>query len=538
LLRTYGSERKKLYINICETPIIEVFTMEDLLKLIEIAKKKGQRSIQLVNQNFRKKEISKDNLLYEGIISGEYDTDDMAAKDMFGADPGNRNYRNAKGKLKQKLLNHLYFLDYEKDIYTLYDKSRYECMHALHQCKILVREQGSDIAQRILPHLIKTAKQFEFVDIAMEALEMLRNEYAHMGKTTPYQETAEELEQYKEFKDIVLECEQAYFETLVYVNKSVSAQNRIMSDIPSIIAKIEANAKKFKSARLDVLAQKLKMLSNQLNWDFEDNVKLCTKLEKKYLDRTNTEVEVDLDKKEIAYTKLFSYYCMGNWKEGEKYAEASMDLFKNGSPEWFNFVEYYFLLMMKGEQYQKAGDIYRTVRTNKNYNLLSDDDKDRWQIYRAYLVFVNDTKLLRWGFDIEDFLKTIPNHPKDRNGYNVATLVIQFMYLLREGYVDEVRKRVEELQQYSSTHLDKRHNYRNSIFIRLLSIVTDKDFNFELVQEKGNTYRKKLKKTQIPGDRFNDLEVIPFETLWDYTLNILKTNKLYVHYRFYNMKMV
>ena len=63
--------------------------------------------------------FSKDNLLYEGIISGEFDSDEVASKKMFEADPGNRNYRNAKGKLKQKLLNHLYFLDYEKEIYII-----------------------------------------------------------------------------------------------------------------------------------------------------------------------------------------------------------------------------------------------------------------------------------------------------------------------------------------------------------------------------------------------------------------------------------
>ena len=114
--------------------------MEDLLKLIDIAKKKGQRSIQLVNQNFRKKEVSKDNLLYEGIIEGKFDTDELAAKKMFRSDPGNRNYRNAKRKLRQKLLNHLYFLDYDKETYSGFDKCNYECLHLLHQCKILICE--------------------------------------------------------------------------------------------------------------------------------------------------------------------------------------------------------------------------------------------------------------------------------------------------------------------------------------------------------------------------------------------------------------
>src|SRR5690606_28062411 len=105
-----------------------------------------------------------------------------------------------------------------------------------------------------------------------------------------------------------------------------------------------------------------------------------------------------------------------------------------------------------------ASDIYRKVRTNKNYNFLSEGEKDRWQIYRAFLVFFQDSKLLKWGFDLDKFLNAIPDFSKEQQGYNTATLIIQFLYLLREGKTEEVQKKVTELQQYNSLHLDKRHN--------------------------------------------------------------------------------
>ena len=88
--------------------------MEELMQLIGIVKHKGQRSLQLVNQNFRKKEKSKDNILYNGLINKEYINEQEAAKKLFKTDPGNRNFRNTKAKLKQKLLNNLFFMDYQK----------------------------------------------------------------------------------------------------------------------------------------------------------------------------------------------------------------------------------------------------------------------------------------------------------------------------------------------------------------------------------------------------------------------------------------
>lgn len=512
--------------------------MEDILKLIDITKKRGQRSIQLVNQNFRKKEVSKDNLLYEGILNGKFDTDDQAARQMFKANPGNRNYRNAKGKLKQKLLNHLYFLDYDKSSYTLFDKCEYESQHQLHQCKILFREGANDIAIKLLPQLVKNARQFECIDIVVEALTMLRNEYARLGKATPFSETQKELEYFTAFKQAIDESEADYHKVLVYVNKSVSAQNRILSKIPATVKVLQERSERFRSRQIDRLVFKLQSLYNELGWNFEENIRLCSSIEEKYLRKNNSEIEINLSKKEVALTKLKAYYCLKDTEAGGAYAGRMVKLFKPGSDHWFRFMEISFLLMMKGEKYKKAGEIFRKVRTNKHYSNLSEIDKDKWLIYRAFLVFVNDSKLLRWGFNLEEFVATLPEFPKENAAFNISTLIIQYIYLLKEGNIEEVRRRIDALQQYNSTHLDKRHNYRNSIFIRLLSIVTEKEFNYELIEEKGRNYFHKLEQTNIPSDPETDMEIIPYEKLYQYILNYLKTNKIYVHYRFYNLSVV
>jgi hypothetical protein len=68
----------------------------------------------------------------------------------------------------------------------------------------------------------------------------------------------------------------------------------------------------------------------------------------------------------------------------------------------------------------------------------------------------------------------------------------------------------------------------------MLSIIIDKEFNYELIAEKGDTYLKKLLRFSIPFDLQNEIEVLPFEELWHYALDILKTNKYYIHYRFYS----
>src|SRR5690606_41784290 len=90
--------------------------------------------------------------------------------------------------LHRTLLNVLNVIDYVIYIKSEYAWCQYECMHQLHQCKILIAENASDVAFKILPGIIKTTLEYEFVELSVEANQMLRNEYAKMGKTTPFSE--------------------------------------------------------------------------------------------------------------------------------------------------------------------------------------------------------------------------------------------------------------------------------------------------------------------------------------------------------------
>ena len=510
--------------------------MDDLRHLIKIVKKKSQRSLQLVNFNFRKKETSKDNQLYQGIIADSFQSDEDAARTIFKADPGNRNYRNAKGKLRFKLLNHLFFLDYEKRSYTLFERVRYDSQKTLLQCEILINEGAADIALRILPALLRTAKEFELYEIIVGGSRMLRDQYALVGKLTPFEEATSDLQQYQQKLDAYEQCMSLFYSSLVHVNKSVSAQKRILDDLPKAIDFIRSEAKKHRSRSLEVIASKLEIIFNEMEWRFSDNIQLCTTLEKQYLKGPNEEVKVDMSKKTIAFTKAFAYLNDHHAAEGIAYAKSSLKLFKPSALDWFTFAEYYFLLLMKEENYREASSLFRKVRTNKSFGLLEEADSQRWLIYRAYLIFFNDAKILRWGFNIEEFIHQPPLHQND--SFNIAARVIQFMFLLREGHVDEVKQCIDEISQYKSAHLDKRHNYRSSIFIRLLEIVLEKEFDYERISEKGNSYYKKLTRNHIPNEIATEVEVIPYEKMWSHILSVLRANKVYIHYRFYNAKAI
>lgn len=488
----------------------------------------------MLNQNFRKSEISKDNLLYEKILNQDLKSDEEAAKVVFKSDTNNRNYRNAKTKLKQKLLNHLYFLDYDKKVYTEYQRYEYETFHALHQARILLKEGAAEIAVRKLLQLLKLAKICEFVDIVVLALIWLKKEYAFEGKLGLYNEVELALKYYLKFQSAIRQSEDLYYKELVQINKSYSAQTRALREIPASIKQIRKNAHEFNSTRIEVLAQKLELLYCKITNNFSKVVSICSDIEKLYFHRRDDEIRVDYDQNRIYIIKLEAYFDLNDIDNGLAFCVEKESFFKPGTPLWYRFYELRFLLALNGKKFKMAGKFFRTVKVEKNFNKLNEMELERWNIYRAFLIYFNEEKLVKWGFNLNHFLSFEANYPKEFLGYNVAVLSIRFLYFLRDGDLKGLNTTLTELDKYNSAHLDKRSNYRNSVFIRLINFVPENDFSYDSIREKGQIYLQKLKTTHIPQDLFADLEVYRYEYMWEEVLQILKTNKEYVHFKFYH----
>ncbi len=509
--------------------------MEDILKLIEIKRQRGHRSIQLLNQNFRKNEISKDNVLYEHIIENDLRTDEEAALIVFNADLNNRNYRNAKSKLRHKLFNHLYFLDYDKKEYTHYKKYEYESYHELHQARILMIEGATDLATKKLLYVLKLAKVCEVIDIVCQALVWLKEIYANQGKLSLYKEVGLASGYYLKFQEAIRESEELYFSELVLINKSFSAQIRALNQIPGSIEQIRKKSAEFNSTRIEVLALKLELLYNKIINNFSRLNELCHQIEDWYFHRKDGEIRVDLDRNNIFLTRLEAYFNLKEFEEGLKFADLKEKTFMPGSELWYDFYELRFIMAMYAGKFKLAAKYLRITKTDKRFNSLHEMDRERWKIYRGYLIYFNNEKLVRWGFNFNHFLNYKLDYPREYAGYSVAVLAIRFLYFLRDNDLKGLNLTLNEMDIYNSSHLDKRSNYRNSVFIRLLNLVPENDFNYESIQEKGEIYYKKLENTHIPQDNYAELEIYPFDRLWNEVLHILKTDKHYVHFKFYHL---
>ena len=511
--------------------------MEELSNLATLVRQKGKRSIQLVNQNFRKNEKSKDNLLYDLIVNDKIDCEEAAAKILFNTDPVNRNFRNTKLKLRQKLLNNLFFLDYDQRKNSQYTKAEYETILRLSQYKILIMEGRAAMVLKKLPVLIKTAIEYEMIEIALESLLILRNEYSKLGRYSPQLDTEKQISALRPLHKAIIDAEALYYDTLVIMNKSRNSCMKIKEIIPDRIKIIQQNASKFKSRRLDILSKMLSIQYYRMCNKSDQVILICNELEKKYIPHSFSKIKVNINLPYVAGSKLDALYRLNEIEKYKSFFNAKIDLFEHGSNEWMLFIEYWFLLNMRAGNYSEASAIYKNLKSKFDLREAEPTITDRWRIYRAYLCFIAPCREIQRGFKFEKL--SVPDGESGRHnyGYSIASLIVQFLSHLKEGDIASVKECVAQLNNYSSYHLDKRHNYRNSIFIRILEIIVDTDFDYEAIKEKIKFYLGKLDQNgNGQADNNDDFEVIPYEKLWEIIAGILKTNKHYIHFRFYHLK--
>jgi len=77
--------------------------MDELKKLVGIIKKHGQRSLQIIDREYKSKQPTKDSQLYQAIVSDEFSTEDEIARSIFQTNNDDRNFKITKNRLKEKL---------------------------------------------------------------------------------------------------------------------------------------------------------------------------------------------------------------------------------------------------------------------------------------------------------------------------------------------------------------------------------------------------------------------------------------------------
>jgi len=125
-------------------------------------------------------------------------------------------------------------------------------------------------------------------------------------------------------------------------------------------------------------------------------------------------------------------------------------------------------------------------------------------------------------FRLSRFLNDPLLFPKDQRIFTVLLVIAQILFFIEKRGYNAVGERIERLKNYANRQLKKEVYFRVIQFIRLLQQLEKADFKVKNLSNVDKYYDRLIETPFSYRGLISELEVIPYEKLWNYILKQLQ----------------
>ena len=507
--------------------------MNAIVELSEFLTKNKLKQIEIIGEENNNKKSSKSKLLFSLIQSGKIQTDQQAFDYLFSENNSNNKavYRKIKSDLKKKLINTCFFIDTSKNTFNDHQKAYYES-YRYWAALMILQGRGATINSKIIAlKLLKITTQYEFTELGINISRRLIQEYSIAGDLKQYQYYKNIYQQFKTNWEQELLAEELYRDLTINLTSSTSSSNEDFSQqATTAIQQLKPFLTDKSTYRFILIYGLIEVILYLCNYDYQRTIITCEESIKRLKKKTflpKFGILIFYHKKIICYTQLKRF------TEGENAIKLSLQYSIVGTSNWFISMQLYFVLAQRTQKYQKAYQIFNQVISENSFYRQRDNTIEVWKIYEAFLHFLmridkiclsENTPLKKQKFKLAKFLNDVPNYSKDKKGMNIPILVIQLLFYLQRKNYDKVIDRLEAIEKYCSRYLQKdKCTYRSNCFIKMLLQIPKAKFQKSEIIRRAYPFLEKLKKKSIAiANQAFEIEIIPYEDLWELILKELE----------------
>lgn len=474
----------------------------------------------------------KDNesIIYNHLRHASYRDEDDIAQDcecVHASEPKYRYYkRRVRKKLLQEILHHA--PAYHKS--APYQRAYYECQQLFAVYNTLKGLEKRKLFHRLGKQLLEKSRKYHFNLIRYEVCVSFALHYSSK------EGNVELANQYFEESNTIHEV--LRYEKLAkwYYSQVLSHFVHDKSNKPEVVAK----AKKY-VASLQSYAD-LHLPSTQFYQYFYVLKVLLCEAEGEYTTALEsarqglkhfTELDINLPVVKGIFLRnitncllQLSYYT-----EAKQSIQAGIQYQTIGSTNWFLAMRLQLQISLHQQDYALAWDHYVEMISHNSYTTLADTKKNLYELFGSYVAFLHligkiDQPKMK-GFAKLKRQKDVPVFNNDKRGMLIPTIVIQLLFHIYHRKYDDIEQRLYALKAYCTTHLRvSSPNYRSNCFIKMLLTIPLSNFNPIATRRNANKFVKRL--SSIPfaiSKQPAEVEIIPYEHLWEIVLEHLSTPK-------------
>ncbi len=472
---------------------------------------------------------NKMDAFYRGLAKRELLNDKEAKELLYSHFPKHNSYNRLKDRLYDRLVNYLFLIDANKTKFNTNKDIYLHCLKQTLAIKIMLSSGARNTAVKLARKTFKIAEMYEYLDICLLLAKDLQHHYgAIVADEKKFNKYSKLVKKLLKLKKQELKAERYYTKLMIHFVKSGATQKEYVKASYKYVQKLAPLKKKPGSQRLMFLIYLIEVLHHEINTDYKNALKVAIEAYSLFAQKpknTGPQNPTFI----FSIKKLIACIKLGYYSDAEKTLQKNISIVSPGKMNWFLLHDLYILLAFHSKDWDKAYNIFEKYEPHPNLQNSSGFLVERWKINRAFLYYLILQKKLRpkdgqgkIRFRISTFLNNLPIYSKDKRGSNITILILHVLFLLQQEKYSAIIDRVESLKTYTHRYLRRDDTFRSNCFIKMLIQLPAANFHREAVVRKANPYWKKL--LSVPLHKANqaaELEIIPYETLWEFVLDSL-----------------
>lgn len=466
--------------------------------------------------------------LYQGIINDSFPTDEEASMALYNKPSTYQAYRVLKKRLIGSISNLILTYVPAKNDNTTYQKAYFRCWRQFASIKMLMGEQYNSSAMYLTHELLKVTERYNYHDLTLELYKIIyHNDVSIQKNKTQKKFVFEKINSLKKIIDLE-------FDAQTYYTELNSAFARVKKPDTAAIRKLATKYDEELTPYIDVVPSLkfhlytylIKYFICHISNDFVtgkvvvlkalhyfESSKLKHKLSIKLFKRYENECDIHLHNLSSAIPSILD----------------SIENEEKGTFSWHRQNEFLFIAYIRNKDYFNAILTCQAVTQNQRFEFQSSPVKTRWRLYEMYAYFLARTLSIdipTKGFDLKKFIRDTPTFSMDKRAMNIPLIIIQILIDIVNNHEELILDRANALEKYSGRYLVKGENFRSKCFIKMLLQLPLRNYHPIAVKRHTDNYILKLKSEPIEqANQAVEIEIIPYEDLWDLIINFLNNNK-------------
>lgn len=495
--------------------------MQDLIELTNIVSKKKLMKLSILGQS-----DSKLDQLYDLIATGTARTDEELADVLYQKPPHHAPYQKLKSKLKNRLIDMVFLIDVNQPVNNLTGRAYQEAWRLWSAANLMLLKGATSTGVEWAEKALKLALQFENVDLVVQITKLLRKYYATwLGNEKKYNEYDQLYKKNLDASIAEAKVEEYYAQLMMHGVKEKSNTQKMGEIGEAYFNELAPFLEQYDTYTIHRFIRYIQVtyLLNQYRWEevIEASQQALDFFKQKPFELQGTLIGF-LNNQMVAYTQLRQFEA-GH----QKFLESLEVVGDNYSYSWFKINELGLILYLHSKHYQQAYEVCNSVFNNPKFKYQNQYTQETWEIYKMYLhylIFVNKieadpaNKLFN-KVRLGKFLNQVVIFSKDKRGMNIPILIIQIAFMIALKRFDEVFDKMEAIEKYTTRYIRRDDHFRSNCFIKMLLQIPIAGFHRNAVKRYAEKYYKKLRSQPLEiADQSHEIEIIPYEDLWEMAL--------------------